>query len=109
MFQYNRATMGIQKFLITCLILGFSLPAVLAAADSRPGQKHADLTVSETALTSFGDGVPCLRMKVVVQPSQFGGHIPTRIVLETVLNETLHANWQLFNASWSTASNPARC
>lgn len=79
---------------------------MLAGTDNRPGQKPTEFTVSETVLTSFGDGVPCLRMKIVVQPRQFGGHIPTKIVLATVLNETLHANWQLFNASWPVSSNP---
>ena len=106
MFNYNRTTIGFGKWLITCYLLGLGSLTVLAGTDNRPGQKRADLTVSETVLTSFSDGVPCLRIKLVVQPSQFGGHIPTRIVLASVLNETLHANWQLFNASWAFASNP---
>jgi hypothetical protein len=106
MFKCNRTTIGIGTSLITCYLLGFCSLTVLAATDNRPGQKRADLTVSETVLTSFSDGVPCLRLKIVAQPSQFGGQIPTRIVLATVLNETVHANWQLFNASWAVASNP---
>jgi hypothetical protein len=106
MLKYNRMTIRFGKRLTTSSLLFFCSISGLAAPDIRRGEKHADLPVNETVLTSFSDGVPCLRMKVVVQPSQFGGQIPTRIVLATVLNETLHANWQLFNASWAVASNP---
>jgi hypothetical protein len=106
MFKHNRMSMDIIMSLFTCCLLSFCSSAALANTDNRPGQTHADLTVSETVLTSFGDGVPCLRMKIVVRPSQFGGQIPTRLELTTVLNETLHANWRLHAASWAVASNP---
>ena len=99
MFKYSRTTIAIGKSMITCYLVGICSLTVLAGTDNRPGQKGAALTVSETVLTSFNDGVPCLRIKIAVQPSQFGGQIPTKIVLATVLNEALHANWQLFNAS----------
>ena len=106
MFKHSRMTIDIGMSLFTFYLLGFCSLAALASTENRLGQQPADLTVSETVLTNFSDGVPCLRMKIVVQPSQFGGHIPSRIVLATVLNDTLHANWQLFNASWAFASNP---
>ena len=106
MFRYNRTIIGIGMSLIACYLLGCCSLSAFADTDNRPEQKRTELTVSETSLTSFSDGVPCLRMKVVVQPSQFAGHIPTKIVLTTVLNETLHSNWQLFNASWAATSNP---
>lgn len=106
MCKRNRTGINIGMSFLVYYLLGFCSLAALAATDNRPGQKHADLTVSGTALTNFSDGVPCLRIKIVVQPSQFGGHIPGRIVLNTVLNNTLHANWQLFHASWAAASNP---
>jgi hypothetical protein len=106
MSHSNRLTIGVSKVLAICYLLGSCSSSVFAATDNRHGQKTSDLTVSETVLTSFGDGVPCLRMKIVVQPSQFGGRTPNRIVLTTVLNETLHANWRLHAASWALASNP---
>jgi hypothetical protein len=106
MCKYYRTNKTIGTSLITCYLLGICSLTVLADTGNRTGQKRADLTVSETVLTSFSDGVPCLRIRLVVQPSQFGGQIPTKIVLATALNESLHANWQLFNASWAVSSNP---
>ena len=106
MFRYNRTTISIGTWLITWSLQGVYSFSALADTHNRPEQNRADFTVNETVLTSFSDGVPCLRMKIVAQPSQFGGQIPRKIVLATVLNETIHANWKLFNASWAVASNP---
>jgi hypothetical protein len=106
MFKHDRMTVGVGTSLFTCCLLGFCSLSVFAGTAIRAGQQQAQLTVSETVLINFSDGVPCLRMKIVVQPSQFGGHVPNRVVLATLLNETLHANWRLFHASWAVASNP---
>ena len=106
MRKHNRTNITVGSSLISCYLLGICSLTVLAGTDNRTAKKRADLAVSETVLTSFSDGVPCLRIKIVAQPSQFGGHIPPRIVLATVLNERLHANWRLFNASWAVASKP---
>jgi hypothetical protein len=106
MFKLCRVKISIHGWLIASALAGYCTTTAIAETTNHAVEKRAELTINGTGFTNFSDGVPCLRLRILIQPSQFGGQMPTRIVLATVLDETLHANWKLFNASWAVASNP---
>jgi hypothetical protein len=99
------AIVSVDSWLIAC-VLGYCSMTAIAATTNHTEEKQPELIINGTGLTNFSDGVPCLRLRIPVQPSQFDGQVPTKLVLATVLNETLNANWKLFKASWAVASNP---
>jgi hypothetical protein len=105
MFQYNRTTTHVGKWLVMWSVLALTCFSAIGFRGEWIGQKRPEMIVTDTALTSFADGIPCMRLKVVIRPLHFGGRVPAEFTLHTSLHEKIAQKWHLYKASWVSMSD----
>lgn len=103
MFYYDRSTVQIGKWLTFCCALLFATFVCSGFRGEWVGQQGKDLTVNDIRLTSFDNGVPCMRMQIIATPAHFNGRVPNQVDLLAQIPEEVAAIWSFTTASWVRA------
>lgn len=95
LFEFDRATTHVGRWLLACTILLFGSFVGLGFAGKWIGQAPPKLVVKGTELVAFDNGAPAMRLDVLARPENFGGRVPSDFTLETSLGDVAGANWSL--------------